>query len=186
MKSHRTPLRFLALLGLVALTACQSGWDPDDENAETEKAAMRRDASAATTAFKSADSTLSRFFNESAGYAVFPNVGKGGLVVGGAHGNGVVYAGGAVDGYSSLSQVTVGLQAGGQEYSEIVFFKDETALDDFRRGNFELSAQASAIAAREGAATAGDYNDGVAIFYLPKGGLMFEASVGGQKFEYWK
>jgi len=95
-----------------------------------------------------------------------------------------VIAGDQVIGKTSLSQVTVGLQLGGQAYAEFIFFRDTTALDDFKRGNYEMGAQASAVAATAGAAADADYNSGVAVFTNTTGGLMFEASVGGQKFTF--
>jgi lipid-binding SYLF domain-containing protein len=130
------------------------------------------------------DSGMVGWFNNSYGYAVFPNVGKGGLGIGGAHGNGIVYRAGHPVGKTELKQITVGFQAGGQSFVEVIFFKDQTAFDDFTRGNFELSAQASAVALSAGASADLAYNSGVAVVTMAKGGLMFEASVGGQKFEY--
>ncbi|MBF0189104.1 MAG: hypothetical protein HQL50_14370, partial [Magnetococcales bacterium] len=115
---------------------------------------------------------------------IFPTVAKGGLWIGGAYGSGRVYRSNQLIGTSSLTQLTVGLQAGGQAYSEIIFFKDRTNLEDFTRGNFEFDGQISAVVVTAGAAANADYNDGVAIFTLPKGGLMLEVSVGGQKFSF--
>jgi len=133
---------------------------------------------------KESDPSMDVFFEESAGYAVFPNVGKGGIGIGGAHGKGLVIVGEKAVGKTSLSQVTIGLQLGGQVYAEFIFFKDETALGHFQRGNFELNAQASAVAVTAGASADADYDKGVAIFTNVGGGLMYEASVGGQKFKY--
>jgi lipid-binding SYLF domain-containing protein len=145
---------------------------------------MQLDVAKAIIQIKDADPGMQAWFDDSAGYAVFPSVGKGGIVVGGAHGKGLVIVDEQVDGSTSLSQVTVGLQLGGQKYSEFIFFKDETALNEFKRGNFELGAQASAVAVTAGASSDANYNKGVAIFTMAGGGLMFEASVGGQKFKY--
>jgi lipid-binding SYLF domain-containing protein len=133
---------------------------------------------------KRKDPGLERFFNESAGYAVFPSVGKGGIGIGGAHGKGLVIVGDEAVGKTSLSQVTIGLQLGGQVYAQFVFFKDEVALGHFQRGNWETSAQLSAVAVTAGASTDADYDKGVAVFTNAGGGLMAEASVGGQKFTY--
>jgi lipid-binding SYLF domain-containing protein len=145
------------------------------------------------------------FFPSCYGYAVFPTIGKGGLIVGGAHGSGRVYEKGKYIGNTSVTQVTVGFQAGGQAYSEIIFFEDKRALDEFTNGNFEFDAGVSAVAitaAAQGAAgtqgasatasggkkdatTVGShYYKGMAVFTIVKGGAMFEASVGGQKFKY--
>jgi len=123
-------------------------------------------------------------FASAYGYAVFPTVGKGGMGIGGARGKGWVYEQGRLIGRSTLTQVTIGLQLGGQAYSEVVFFQNKAALDGFRTGHLKLDAQASAIAVT--ARVAGDlpYREGVAIATMAKGGLMYEASVGGQKFSF--
>lgn len=145
-----------------------------------------------------------RFFGNSYGYAVFPTIGKGGVGLGGAYGTGRVYAKGAYVGDTSMTQVTVGFQLGGQAYSEIIFFRDQQSFHTFTSGNFEFGAQASAVAITAGAsaqastggsgasasgtqqhaATAGGYQNGMAVFSVAKGGLMYEASIGGQKFSY--
>ncbi len=150
--------------------------DPNDE--------MQLSVAKAILDIKKADPSIDRFFKESAGYAVFPNVGKGGIGLGGAYGKGLVIVNDKAIGRTSLSQVTVGLQLGGQVYSEFIFFKDDIALGQFQRGNFELNAQASAVAVTLGASADADYDKGVAIFTNVGGGLMYEASVGGQKFKY--
>ena len=146
------------------------------------------------------------FFNKSYGYALFPTVGKGGIGIGGAHGSGRVYAGGRHTGNTSMTQLTIGFQLGGQAFSQIIFFQDERAFREFTSGNFEFSAQATAVAitagvsaeANTGGGTAagasggsnnantvsGGYRKGMAIFTIAKGGLMYEAVVGGQKFNY--
>jgi lipid-binding SYLF domain-containing protein len=134
--------------------------------------------------FKKADPDISRFLSEAVGYAVFPNVGKGGAGVGGAYGKGVVFEGGKPVGWASMTQVTVGLQLGGQAYSEIIFFETPKALADFKKSEVALAAQASAVIAASGASANAKYQEGVAVFTLPRGGLMSEASVGGQKFRY--
>lgn len=134
--------------------------------------------------FTKADPGLRKEINKAAGYAIFPSVGKGAIGVGAAHGKGWVYQRGALVGETSLTQVTIGLQLGGQAYRELILFKDQTALDDFKRGNFEFDAQASAVAVTAGASADLEYNSGVAIITMAKGGLMYEASVGGQKFSY--
>jgi len=130
------------------------------------------------------DSGMVKWFSEAYGYAVFPNVGKGGLGVGAAHGNGIVFRAGNPVGKTELTAITVGLQAGGQSFVEVIFFKDKTALDDFTRGNFEFGARASAVAFSAGASADLAYNGGVAVVTMTKGGLMYEATIGGQKFAY--
>jgi len=145
-----------------------------------------------------------KLFDKSYGYAVFPTIGKGGIGIGAAHGSGRVYAKGAHVGDTSMTQLSIGLQLGGQAYSQIIFFEDKRAFDEFTSGNFEFGAQASAVAITAGASaqagttgpsagasgtqdhakTRGRYYRGMAVFTVAKGGLMYEASVGGQKFEY--
>jgi lipid-binding SYLF domain-containing protein len=147
-------------------------------------AASQKNAEAAIAEFKRADPDMDAFFKNAYGYAVFPEITKGGLIVGGAGGDGTVFEQGVGVGSSEMSQVTIGLQAGGQTYREAIFFKDKTALDNFKKGNFEFAAEASAVAVKTGASKTADYANGVAIFTMAKGGLMFEASVGGQKFTY--
>lgn len=134
--------------------------------------------------FKKTDPSLQRFFAESAGWAVFPSVGKGAIGIGGAHGSGVLFEGGKAVGTCTLTQVTIGLQLGGQAYSEIVFFETALALTDFKKGTFALAAQVSAVAAAAGASANAKYQNGVAVFTIAKGGLMYEASVGGQNFTF--
>jgi len=134
--------------------------------------------------FKGSDPSLQAFFDKAYGYAVFPSVGKGGIGIGGAYGKGKVYRKGKLIGYTSLTQLTIGFQLGGQAYSEIIFFKDSRALNDFTGGNFEFGAQVSAVAVTAGASANADYSGGVAVFTRAKGGLMYEATVGGQKFGF--
>ena len=152
---------------------------------------------------KSAD--VAPFFDTAYGYAVFPSIGKGGLGIGASHGKGQVYSGGKVTGFSSLTDVSIGFQAGGQAYSQVVFFEDERAYNDFTSGNFEFGAQASAIAvtasatasagsegAEAGASSGGsggsqattDYYKGMIVFVIGKGGLMYEAAIAGQKYGF--
>ena len=127
---------------------------------------------------------LDQFFTNSAGYVIFPNVGKGGLIIGGASGNGVVYENGTIIGMANLKKLSVGLQAGGQAITEVIFFETENDLNEFKEGDVEFSAEASAVALKSGIAVNAKYRDGVAVFALPKAGLMADASVGGQKFEF--
>ncbi len=142
------------------------------------------EADATVEKFKNSDPAMDRFFDKAYGYAVFSNVGKGGLGIGAAYGKGLVYEQGNIIGSTTLKQLSIGFQLGGQAYSEIVFFKSKRDLENFKSGNFELGATASAVAVTAGASADADYSDGVAIFTLPKGGLMYEATVAGQKFTY--
>jgi lipid-binding SYLF domain-containing protein len=142
------------------------------------------DAAAVIAKFKEKDPGLSKVFAQSAGYVVFPTVAKGGLGIGGARGKGYAYQGGRLIGRSTLTQLTVGLQAGGQAYSEVIFFKDAAALENFKRGHLKLDAQASAVALTERISADLAYREGVAIVTMAEGGLMYEASVGGQKLSF--
>jgi lipid-binding SYLF domain-containing protein len=165
--------------------AVWAGWDPNAEKAK-EKEAMET-----VERFQKEDPDLKTFFDGAYGYAVFPTVGKAGMGMGGAYGTGVVFQRSLlpkipprVIGSTSLTQLSMGFQLGAQAYSELIFFKDEKALEEFKKGNYELGAQASAVAVKKGASRNADYSSGVAIFTLAKGGLMAEASVGGQKFSF--
>jgi lipid-binding SYLF domain-containing protein len=145
---------------------------------------IQLDVAKAIIAVKKSDPGIQKFFDGSAGYAVFPTVGKGAIGVGGAHGKGLVIVNDKAIGRTSLSQITVGLSLGGQKYSQFIFFKDKTALGHFQRGNYEMGAQASAVAVTAGASADADYDKGVAVFTNVGGGLMADASIGGQKFTY--
>jgi lipid-binding SYLF domain-containing protein len=145
---------------------------------------MELNVAQAILAIKRADPGIEAFFENAAGYAVFPGVGKGGLVVGGAYGKGLVIVDEKVDGYTTMTQASIGLQIGGQKYAQFIFFKDDVAIGHFRRGNFEFGAQASAVAITAGTSADASYDGGVAVFTHAAGGLMVEGSVGGQKFTY--
>jgi lipid-binding SYLF domain-containing protein len=164
----------VAVLAVGMVGAAIAGWDPANEQ-------RARDTIAA---FKKADSSIKTFFNEAHGYAVFPEITKGAIGIGGAAGDGTVFERGAAIGSSSVTQVTIGLQLGGQTYSEVIFFKDKAALDNFKSGDYEVAAGASAIALKDGVSKTAEYSNGVAIFTMGTGGLMFEASIGGQKFSF--
>ena len=134
--------------------------------------------------FLSTDKGMDKFFNSSYGYVIFPNVGKGGLGVGGASGNGAVYRQGKLVGMAKLSQLSIGFQAGGQSFREIVFFEDQDGFERFAENKIEFAAQVSAVAAAAGVSADAKYVEGVAVFTMAKGGLMYQASVGGQKFKF--
>ncbi len=145
---------------------------------------LRDDVRIALESLRAADSGLGKHFDTAAGYAVFPNVGKGGLILGGAHGNGIVFEKGQPTGWASLSQFTFGAQIGGQEFTEVIFFQTQAALDRFKQSKLEMSAQTSAVAAAEGVGNNAKYVDGVLVVTRAKQGLMAEASVGGQKLSF--
>ena len=142
------------------------------------------DCHSSKAAFVKVDSLMHSLFDNAAGYVIFPNVGKGGIGVGGAAGNGILFEKGQAIGKASMKQVSVGFQFGGQAYREVIFFENHDALNKFKQDKFEFSAQASAIAATAGASTNVKYRNGVMVFTQGKGGLMYEASIGGQKFSY--
>ena len=188
MNTQRLALWFAALFAVCMATAAAAEDKYED----------------ARTVFENAGAS-GQYFANSHAYALFPTIGKGGFGVGGAHGKGRVFQGGQHIGDTSMTQVTIGFQLGGQAYSMIIFFEDARALQEFTSGNFEFSAQATAVAITAGAsagastaggatagasggkndaATVGEYSKGLAVFTVAKGGLMYEASLGGQKFSY--
>ena len=142
------------------------------------------DCTAAKEEFIKTDSLMQSLFESAYGYVIFPNIGKGAIGVGGATGNGIVYEKGTMIGKASMTQVTVGFQFGGQAYRELIFFESKEALDRFKENKIEFSAEASAVAVTVGASANVKYTNGVMIFSQQKGGLMYEASVGGQKFKF--
>jgi lipid-binding SYLF domain-containing protein len=180
-------LGFLA--GAVLLLSAAASWA--DDYSET------------ITIFKDAGAS-GEFFSNCYGYAVFPGIGKGAFIVGGAHGNGRVYEHGKHVGDVSMTQVSIGLQAGGEGYREIIFFQDKRSFDEFTSGNFEFGADATAVAitaaasasagtsgasagasgGQKDATTAGKYYKGMAVFTVVKGGALYAAAVSGQKFKY--
>lgn len=177
---HDRLLLIALIVGAICATPVHAaGWNPQGETQQLEA------AQEALAAFQAEDPTLDVYFKQAAGYAVFPFIGKGGFVFAGAFGRGMVFEKGAPQGRASVTQVTFGLQIGGQAFSEILFFKDQATLDRFKKGLVELSANASAVVAASGAAAQTSYDGtGVAIFVHVKGGAMLEAAVGGQKFAY--
>ena len=142
------------------------------------------DADKAKATLIQANEGLSEYFNNAAGYVLFPNVGEGGFIIGGASGNGVVYENQNAIGMADLKKLDIGFQAGGQAIIEVIFFETKDALERFKEGKFKFSAEASAVIVESGAAVNAGYNDGVLAFALPKAGLMAAAAVGGQKFSY--
>jgi lipid-binding SYLF domain-containing protein len=169
------------LFGLIAILALSFAGHAQSKKKVEE---IRADAKVAKEEFLKADWKMEKHFNEAYGYAIFPNVGKGAIGIGGAAGNGVAYEQGQEIGMAKLTQVSIGFQWGGQAYREVVFFENKEAMDNFKGNNIELAAQASAVAATAGASADANYKDGVMVFTMQKGGLMYEASVGGQKFKF--
>jgi lipid-binding SYLF domain-containing protein len=174
------PIRKATIILVVALLVTVIG------AAQSKKEKIATDAKAAKDEFIKADPKMASLFEKEYGYAIFPNVGKGGIGVGGAAGNGVAYEQGAKIGSAKMTQVSVGLQLGGQSYREVIFFEAKKDLDRFKDNHFEFSAQVSAVAASSGASANAKYKGGVMVFTMQKGGLMYEAAVGGQKFKFEK
>jgi lipid-binding SYLF domain-containing protein len=174
MKRASTASLFLTLI-LVLSTSY--AWDPRDNQEDLDK------AQAAVDALLENNPDMQAYFDAAAGYVVIPTVGKGGIGIGGARGKGFLYENGEPTAEVTMTQLSIGFQWGGQAYSEFVFFEDEQSLEHFKKGNYELGAQASAVAITAGASVDAGYESGVAIFTQAKGGLMYEAAVGGQKFK---
>jgi len=169
----------IALVVAAILLACTAnaqvdGWNPELEN----------ESSLALSSILEKTPKLTSFKNEAYGYAVFPRVTKAAIGVGGAAGNGILYKGHIAVGKAHLKQATVGIQFGGQQYVEVIFFENEEIFEKFTNGKLKFDAQVSAVALKEGAAADAAYQDGVAVFTATKGGLMYEASIGGQHFKY--
>ncbi len=175
LNSYLSKIGLLALL--ITIVSCGPGKAGDADT-------LMQDATEAKAAMIQADANVAELFTNSAGYAIFPNVGKGAYVIGGASGNGIVYENGQTVGYANLKQVDVGLQVGGKAYREVLFFKNQEDLEDFKRGEYELSANASAVAIEKGKSKTVTFQDGVAVVTMPKAGAMVGVSVAGQRFGY--
>jgi lipid-binding SYLF domain-containing protein len=171
---RRTLLLAASVLALTTIGVGQGAW----------AAATEKEVQEALAEFNRTNPKVHTFMDAAHGYAVFPSVGKGGLVIGGAHVDGLVYEKGKLIGSTSLSQVSIGFQAGGQVFRELVVFQNKAALDRFKGGNFELDAKAGGVAVTADISFDAAYEHGVAIFTMAKGGLMYEATVGGQKFTF--
>ena len=145
---------------------------------------VRDDVTETIETFKAEDPGMADWFEKAHGYAVYPNVGKGGFIVGGGHGTGQVFRGGELIGESEISMLSVGLQVGGQEYSEVIFFQNAEALARLTSSRMEFGAGVSAVAVDRGVSADASYRNGIAVFTRTKGGAMAEASMSGQKFDY--
>lgn len=166
----------LLTVGILSTPAARA-----DDRAEVDK-----EVQDALELFIKADPDLKKQLDAAPGYAVFYKVAKGGFGIGAARGSGQLLEKGKPTGETKLTQVSIGLQLGGQVYAELIVFENDTTLSNFKEGNLEFSAQVSAVAAAEGASKNAKFEHGVMVFTLAKGGLMYEASVGGQKFKYEK
>ncbi len=173
-KKLQALILFLGLALSFSLSAQVGGWNPE----------LVKDSKKALKKMIKATSKLQTFKSKAYGYVVFPKVTKAGVGIGGAAGRGTVFKNGVVVGSANLKQASIGLQLGGQQYSEVIFFENKKAFKNFTNGKLKFGAQASAVAIKEGASVDAAYNDGVAVFTKTKGGLMYEASIGGQHFKF--
>jgi lipid-binding SYLF domain-containing protein len=169
----------LAAVGGLFLSGCSTA-----PKSEANRESLETQAQAAIQVAKTTDPGMAKFFDTAAGYAVFPNIGKAAWVVGGAYGKGILYEHGQPAGYCDMTQASVGFAWGGQAYTEIIFFETPEALNKFKAGQLTLAAQASAVAVTLGASANAKYANGVLVFTKGLKGVMVEASVGGQKFNY--
>ncbi len=178
------------VLGLMVLTlqsACSSGGSSGSAGAAPEPYNRRLEQRAEVyrSIMGRTDPTLEKFFSGSAGYVMFPEVGKVGVGLGAGSGKGVLFEGGRPTGYVELFHASLGVQLGGQTYSEVIFFRTPAEVGRLKANNFEFDATANAVGITRGAGATVDYANGVAVFILAREGLMFDASVGGQKFSFW-
>ena len=165
----------VCLMMFIAITA----------NAQSKKdKEIIEDSKDAKADFIEGDAGIAGHFSSAYGYTIFPNVGKGAIGIGGASGHGTAYQGGALIGMTKLSQLSIGFQWGGQAYREVVFFENKEAMDRFKENRTEFSAQVSAVAVTAGVSADAAYVEGVMVVTMQKGGLMYEAAVGGQKFKF--
>ena len=171
-------LKFVIVLAAVTMGSAATGQSTSKEKK------LVRDSKEAKAGFVATDGLMKSLFANSYGYVIFPNVGKGGMGIGGAAGNGILFERGIIIGKAKLSQLSIGFQFGGQAYREVIFFEAKNDFERFRENRFEFSAQASAVAVTAGVSANVKYKEGVMIFTQQKGGLMYEASIGGQKFNY--
>lgn len=184
MKKRILATQLALALACVVAPGLPYAQDQKTSTPAEQRAQLRKDTPDTIASFRKADPGIERFFKDSAGYAVFPRIGKAGFIVGGGHGAGEVYGKGKLIGTATTTLVTVGLQAGAQEFSEIIFFENDAALDRFKQSNFEFAASASAVIITAGAAKSVKYTNGIAVFAHPRGGAMAEAALGTQKFSY--
>ena len=178
-KSIRVSVLKHGLLLLVLLT----GMFANAQTSSKDKKLIS-DSKVSKQEFKNTSGVIKNLFSTSYGYVIFPNVGKGGMGIGGAAGSGIVYEKGVLVGKARLTQLSVGAQLGGQVYKEVIFFESKSDLDRFKENNFEFAAQVSAVAATAGVSANVNYKEGVMVFTQQRGGLMYEATVSGQKFSF--
>jgi lipid-binding SYLF domain-containing protein len=177
----RFPLFCVAAVGAAAMFLGGCSTAPETNTDRTE---LNNDSQAAVSDFKAQDPSLNNLLGNSYGYAIFPSVGKGAVGVGGAYGQGEVYQGSKLVGYADMTQASVGASIGGQTFAELIVFRTPQALQNLQSGQATFTADVSAVAAKAGAADNAKWANDVAVFVNVKGGLMGDASIGGQKFNY--
>jgi lipid-binding SYLF domain-containing protein len=171
-------LRLTSLIAVAVLVGAIAA------SADEETTDLHKQVADGIQLIKKTDSKIQKLFDSAYGYVVFPGIGKGAVGIGGAAGQGEVYEKGTLVGTAHLTEFTIGAQLGGQSFAEVIFFEDKPSLDNFKGSEWAMSAGVSAIVAAEGASADAKYKQGVIVFTVPKNGLMFEASVGGQKFRF--
>jgi lipid-binding SYLF domain-containing protein len=174
---------FIAWIAMLAMmgSLAQAAVAPKTPQAKED---LHNKVQAALSQMQEKDPGVKDWTNKAWGYAIYPAVKKGGLIIGGAHGKGEAYRQGNMVGYTDLSQGSFGLQAGGKEYAELVLFENADAFNRFTKGDYSLGANASAIAIKSGASAAVHFQDGVAVMTMPEKGLMAEVSISGQKLSF--
>jgi lipid-binding SYLF domain-containing protein len=180
MRKIRTGILLTLCFSLI-LSSALAGWNPFRRK---HKRSGEENVQLLIKKVKNVDPDSKKIFENAIGWAVFPSIGKAGIGIGGAAGNGRVYRKGEFIGTTTMTQVSVGFQFGGQVYSEIIFFQDDNTLNKFKEGKFELGANVSAIIVDAGAAKTAGFKDGTIVMVMPKKGLMYEATVSGQKFTF--
>lgn len=173
------------MLVVVAGSGCQSAGPSDQPGAATPARRLEQRAHIYRSILERKDPTLDKFFRGSAGYVIFPEVGKIGAGLAAGGGKGVLYEGGKPTGYVELFHTSLGLQLGGQTYTQVIFFRTPAEVNRLKNNNLEFDATINAVGVTRGVGQSVDYTNGVAVFILGREGLMFDASVGGQKFSFW-
>lgn len=176
---HRLIKTSPLFLAFALMTGCHT--TPTTEGG---RQTLEQDAQAALTRMTTRDPSLRPFLDRAYGYVIFPSIGKGGAIVGGAYGRGVVYQGGRAEGYADVTQASIGLQLGGQSYTQLIAFQDLATFNQFKANTLTFSANASAVAIKAGAGAATQFQNGTAVFTDSETGLMGEASIGGQQLRY--
>jgi len=184
MKVQRRDVTLLSafvLMAAAALIGCNNDARPTNE---AKRSTLEDEARTSLKEMQAKDPDLKDFLNSAYAYAVLPDVGEGAFIVGGAHGRGLVYRNGQPIGWTEIQQASVGAQAGGQSYSELLVFQNETTFNKFKDSELTLEASAAAVALTAGASKNVEFKNGVAVFAMPRGGAMLKAAIGGQRFKF--